>query len=290
MWALDASEPCGVDRERSLPTGSMHVVIRISGAPLRVYDDPTSAVARTAGYCIVGGARSTFYVRDVSTPVHSVGAQLHPGASQLLFGVPGAARHRAEPLPRDRARVGEPRSDRLGGAALGQFPSRPGVSGDAQSTNLIAERTPVMRIHELYAYLRVKNAAAAIEFYKTAFGATEKFRLCEPSGRIGHAELDFDGKTLMVSEEFPEHGVKGPETIGGTSMALHLHVENADEMIAGAVKAGAKILRAPQDHFYGERSGTVRDPFGHEWLIGHEIESVTPTEMQKRYDALMKKG
>jgi uncharacterized glyoxalase superfamily protein PhnB len=143
-----------------------------------------------------------------------------------------------------------------------------------------------MRIHELFAYLRVKNAANAIEFYEAAFGAKEKYRLTEPSGRIGHAELDFDGTTVMLSEEFPEHGITGPETVGGTTVSLHLHVENADEMIARAVEAGAKVLREPKDQFYGERSGTVRDPFGHEWLVGHSIEDVAPSEMQRRYDEL----
>ncbi|MDP9149548.1 MAG: VOC family protein [Myxococcota bacterium] len=145
-----------------------------------------------------------------------------------------------------------------------------------------------MRIHELFPYLRVKNAAMAIQFYGDAFGATEKFRLSEPSGRVGHAELNFGGTIVMVSEEFPEHGITGPETVGGTTVALHLHVDNADALIQRAVKAGAHVVREPKDHFYGERSGTVRDPFGHEWLIGHFIEDVAPGEMQRRYDELMK--
>ncbi len=145
-----------------------------------------------------------------------------------------------------------------------------------------------MAIHELFAYLRVKNAGQAIEFYRRAFGATEKFRLTEPSGRIGHAELEFGGTTLMLSEEYPEYGFLGPETIGGTSISIHLHVDDCDSMIRQAVSEGAKVVREPSDAFYGERSGTVRDPFGHEWMIGHEIEQVTPDEMQRRYDVLMK--
>ena len=147
-----------------------------------------------------------------------------------------------------------------------------------------------MTIHELFPYLRVRNASKAIEFYKSAFGATEKFRLCEPSGRIGHCELDFGATTVMVSDEYPEMNITGPETIGGTSFAMHLHVDDADALIARAVKAGAKVVREPKDQFYGERSGTVRDPFGHEWLVGHSIEKVTPEEMQRRYDDLMKKS
>ena len=123
-----------------------------------------------------------------------------------------------------------------------------------------------MAIHELFAYLRMRDAAKAIEFYKQAFGATEKFRLCEPGGRVGHAELDF----------------------GGATLSIHLHVDNADEVIRRAVLAGGAIVRPATDQFYGERSGTVRDPFGHEWNVGHEIEKVTPEEMQRRYDATMK--
>lgn len=141
--------------------------------------------------------------------------------------------------------------------------------------------------HEVFPYLRVKDAPAAIAFYKSAFGVTEKFRLTEPSGRVGHAELDFGVATVMVSEEYPEMNIVGPASIGGTSVSIHLHVDDADALIARAEKAGAKVIRPPQDHFYGERSGTVRDPFGHEWLIGHEIEKVTPEEMQRRYTAMM---
>lgn len=144
-----------------------------------------------------------------------------------------------------------------------------------------------MAIHEVFPYLRVRNAGAAIEFYRTAFGATEKFRLVEPSGRVGHAELEFGGATVMVSDEYPEMNLAGPQSLGGTTFALHLHVDDADALIARAVDAGATLVRPAQDHFYGERSGTVRDPFGHEWMIGHEIEKVTPEEMQRRYDALM---
>jgi uncharacterized glyoxalase superfamily protein PhnB len=145
-----------------------------------------------------------------------------------------------------------------------------------------------MTIHELFPYLRVKNAGKAIDFYQRALGAIEKFRLTEPGGRIGHAELAFGGATVMLSEEYPELGLLGPESIGATSVSIHLHVDDCDALIRQAVAEGAKLLREPSDAFYGERSGTVRDPFGHEWLIGHSIEQVTPEEMQRRYDELMK--
>jgi len=143
-----------------------------------------------------------------------------------------------------------------------------------------------MAIKEAYPYLRLRDAGAAISFYAAAFGAKEKFRLTEPTGRIGHAEMDFDGTTIMLSDEYPESGIVGPQSVGGTTFSVHLHVDDADGLIARAVQAGATLVRAPQDQFYGERSGTVRDPFGHEWLIGHEIEKVSPEEMQRRYDAL----
>jgi uncharacterized glyoxalase superfamily protein PhnB len=144
-----------------------------------------------------------------------------------------------------------------------------------------------MTVKELFAYLRVKDAPRAITFYVEAFGAKEKFRLVEPGGRVGHAELELGPATLMLSEEYPEHDLLGPQSVGGTTVTLHLHVDDADRAIARAVAAGATLLRPPQDAFYGERGGTVRDPFGHEWLLGHSIEEVTPEEMQRRYDALL---
>ncbi|MFO0612376.1 MAG: helix-turn-helix domain-containing protein [Polyangiaceae bacterium] len=148
------------------------------------------------------------------------------------------------------------------------------------------ERTP-MKIHEAFTYLRVNDARAAIDFYREAFGATEKFRLTEPGGRVGHAELDFGGTTIMLSDEFPEAGILGPVTLGGTSFSVHLHVDDADAAVARAVAAGATVVRPLRDQFYGERSGAVRDPFGHDWLIGHELEKVTPDEMQRRYELLV---
>lgn len=142
-------------------------------------------------------------------------------------------------------------------------------------------------IHELFAYLCVNDAAKAITFYSDAFGAKEKFRLVEPSGRIGHAELDFGPVTLMLSDEFPECGIRSPLSLGGPGVTIHLHVDNADAVIAKAVAAGATVERPPQDEFYGERGGVVRDPFGHRWNIGHSIEVLSPAEMQRRYDALL---
>jgi uncharacterized glyoxalase superfamily protein PhnB len=145
----------------------------------------------------------------------------------------------------------------------------------------------LMAIHELFVYLRAKDANAAIEFYKQAFGATETFRLVEPGGRLGHAELLFGNATVMISDEFPEMDCFAPHPDAKSTFVMHLHVDDADAMIEQALASGAKLLRAPEDHFYGERSGTLRDPFGYVWLIGHSIEEVAPAEMQRRYTEML---
>jgi len=142
-------------------------------------------------------------------------------------------------------------------------------------------------IHEVFPYLMVRDAKAAIAFYQQAFGATERYRLVEPSGRIGHAELQLGPAVLMVCDEFPEYGMVGPQREQFTGCTIHLHVDNADAMAERAVAAGATVLMPPTDQFYGERSCRLRDPFGHAWLLGHSIEKVEPAEMQRRYTAMM---
>jgi len=146
-----------------------------------------------------------------------------------------------------------------------------------------------MEIHEVYPYLRVHSAAEAIDFYSRAFDAKEQFRLTEPSGRIGHAEIKIGSATVMLADENLKGGIRGPRSLGGTSFSIHLHVGDVDRAYAQALSAGATIVRPLQNQFYGERSGTVRDPFGHEWLLGGHIETVTPEEMQRRYTALFDK-
>lgn len=143
-------------------------------------------------------------------------------------------------------------------------------------------------VHEVFPYLRTRNGNAAIDFYKQAFGATEVFRLTEPSGRIGHAELKFGTRTIMVSDEYPEYGIHGPREGVPTGIAIHLHVEDVDSLTKRAAKAGATVLMEPQDQFYGERTARLKDPFGHEWLLGHEIEKVSHEEMQRRFDAMFR--
>jgi len=141
-------------------------------------------------------------------------------------------------------------------------------------------------IHEVFAYLRVSNTEAAMRFYAAAFGAVEKYRLIEPSGRIGHAEMQLGPAVLMLSDPYPEYGLDAPPGDRDIGCSIHLHVDDADALAARASEAGATMLMAPADQFYGERSCRLRDPFGHTWLIGHEIEKLTPAEMQRRYDAL----
>lgn len=145
-------------------------------------------------------------------------------------------------------------------------------------------------IHEVFAYLRVRDSAAAIRFYEQAFGASERFRLVEPSGRIGHAELQLGPAVLMLSDAFPEWGLSAPPGDSDIGASVHLHVDDCDAVVSAAVAAGATLLMPPTDQFYGERSARLRDPFGHTWLIGHSIETLTPQEMQRRYTALFEAG
>ncbi len=141
-------------------------------------------------------------------------------------------------------------------------------------------------IREAFPYLRVRNANAAIAFYEKAFGAKEKFRLSEPGGRVGHAELLFGEFVVMISDEYPEFGIHGPEHFGGTGSSVHLHVDDVDALMKQAEAAGAEVIMPPRDQFYGERAGKVKDPFGHEWLLGSSIEEVSTEEMQRRFTAI----
>jgi PhnB protein len=133
-------------------------------------------------------------------------------------------------------------------------------------------------------YLIVKGGKKAIAFYKKAFGAEEEFRITNPDGSIGHANLQIAGGVFMLADEHPDFGALSPATIGGTPVKLHINVKDADAVVARAKKAGATVLRAVRDQPHGERSGMVADPFGHQWFIGTPIEDVSPREMQDRYD------
>ena len=142
--------------------------------------------------------------------------------------------------------------------------------------------------HVITPYLIVKGAAAAIEYYKKAFGATELMRLPQPDGRVGHAELKIGDSVFMLADEFPEMKIVGPATLGNTSVGLLLHVENADAVFDKAVSLGAKVEKQMADQFYGDRTGTIEDPFGHKWTISHHVEDVSPEEMKRRMAASKK--
>jgi len=138
-------------------------------------------------------------------------------------------------------------------------------------------------------YLVIEGAGAAIEYYKKVFGATERMRMDAPGGRVGHAELVIGGSTVMLADEFPEMGYRGPKAFGGSAVSLMLYVPNVDEVFKRAMEAGGKQLKPLADQFYGDRMGTVEDPFGHVWTIATHIEDVSPEEMRRRSDEMMKK-
>lgn len=136
-------------------------------------------------------------------------------------------------------------------------------------------------------YIIVRDAKAALDYYKRAFGAEEELRLTDPTGKIGHAHLTIGGSALMLADEHPEFGALGPATLGGSPVRLHLEVGDADAAAQRAVEAGGTLLRPVQDQFHGNRAGMVADPFGHQWFISARTEEVPAEEMQRRYDALM---
>jgi len=137
-------------------------------------------------------------------------------------------------------------------------------------------------------YLCCRDASRAIEFYKKAFGAEELMRLAEPSGKIGHAEIKIGAAVIMLADEYPEHDVRSPQIFGGSPVSIHLYVEDVDAIVSRAAAAGATVQRPPADQFYGDRSATLSDPFGHRWMFATHKEDVTPEEMGKRYAAMMK--
>ena len=139
----------------------------------------------------------------------------------------------------------------------------------------------------LIPYIIVRDAASALDFYVRAFGAEEKFRLTDLAGRIGHAEIAIGEAILMLADEHPEWGAVGPVSLGGTPVSLHLSVADADASAERAVAAGATLLRPVEDQFHGSRSGMVADPYGHKWMLSQQTETVSPEEMQRRYERLL---
>ena len=136
--------------------------------------------------------------------------------------------------------------------------------------------------HSITPYLIVKGAADAIDFYKQAFGATELFRMPGPDGKIGHAEIKIGDSVIMLSDEWPEMKYVGAKTLGGSPVSLLLYVDDVDTVFKQALAAGAKEDRAIEDKFYGDRSGSLTDPFGHIWHVATHTEDVSPEEMERR--------
>ena len=135
-------------------------------------------------------------------------------------------------------------------------------------------------------YLYIDGAGAAIDFYGAVLGATERMRMAGPDGKVGHAELQIGDSVIMLADEHPEMGIRGPKTVGGTPVAISVYVEDVDAVFERALKQGATELRAVDNQFYGDRSGQFEDPFGHHWSVATHVEDVPPDEMAKRAAAM----
>lgn len=132
-------------------------------------------------------------------------------------------------------------------------------------------------------YLHVDGASAAIDFYTEVLGATERMRMPgDTPDSIGHAELELGDSVIMLSDEYPDMDIRGPKSLGGSPVTISVYVEDVDAVFDRAVSAGGRALRAPEDQFYGDRSGQFEDPFGHRWSVASHVEDVPPDEMQRR--------
>jgi PhnB protein len=136
--------------------------------------------------------------------------------------------------------------------------------------------------HSVTPYLVMRDAAKAIDFYKRALGATEKYRFGEPGGKIGHAEIKVGDSMIMLADEMPDMGFRGPQSLGGSAVSLMVYVDDVDTQFKRAIEAGAKVKQDLKDQFYGDRSGTIEDPFGHVWTIATHKEDVSQDELERR--------
>jgi PhnB protein len=144
--------------------------------------------------------------------------------------------------------------------------------------------------HSVTPYLYLRDAAAAIEFYQKAFNAVELFRMAMPDGRIGHAEIKIGNSHVMLADEMPEMNITSPASLNGTSVGLLIYLENVDDQFEQAIAAGGEVIRPLTDQFYGDRSGTLKDPFGHTWTLSTHVEDVPPEELQQRMEAMCEGG
>jgi PhnB protein len=141
--------------------------------------------------------------------------------------------------------------------------------------------------HSITPYLIVNGAAKAIDFYKLAFGAVELMRMPGPDGKLGHAEIRIGDSVIMLADEHPEMGYRSPTSLGGSAVSLMVYVERVDDVFGRAIAKGAKQLQPIKDQFYGDRSGTLQDPFGHTWTVATHVEDVPPEEMRRRAEKFM---
>lgn len=141
--------------------------------------------------------------------------------------------------------------------------------------------------HSITPYLTVRGGAAALDFYRRAFGAAEKYRLEGPDGKIGHAEMRIGDSTFMLADEMEKWGNRSPLSLGGSATTLMVYVEDVDEIFQQAVDAGAEVHRPVENHFYGDRAGTLKDPFGHIWMVATHVEDVPPEEIGRRMKKMM---
>ena len=151
----------------------------------------------------------------------------------------------------------------------------------------MAVRNPPPNYPNVSPYLCVDRGSAAIDFYKRVFGAIERMRMPAPDGKIGHAELQIGDSVVMLSDEFPEMGVRSPRTVGGTPVIISVYVDNVDSVFANAIASGAASIKDVQDQFYGDRTGQFEDPFGHRWSVATHVEDVPPDEMARRAKTAM---
>jgi len=189
------------------------------------------------------------------------------------------------------SRVVEIDSSRLATAAV-QLARIAGVGvarANPRETNMAKVKPIPDGYRSLTPYLIVGDGAGAIAFYKQAFGASERMRLARPDGKVAHAELAVGDSVIMLADEYQAHGARAPGTFGGSPVMLHLYVEDVDAVVAKATAAGAKPVRPVENQFYGDRAGSVTDPFGHVWHIATHVEDVPPDEIGRRAATAMRK-
>jgi PhnB protein len=209
---------------------------------------------------------------------------------EALIARPAVARRQHEPKANAQLQALARIAGELRGLPREDFKARLRADLERRTTMGSKPVTATETRQTATAYLCVKNAAAAIEFYKKVFGATEIMRLADPGGRIGHAEIRIGNSSIYLSDEHPEYGIVGPQTLGGSPVKMSLSVPDVDAVVARAIDAGGKIVRPVQDQFYGERSGHFEDPFGQVWMISTRTEELSAEELHRRFDDMTKQG